>query len=170
MIAYCVFERECVCMATVTTRILSHVPLKDSQAYPVRELSCVLNHPAPCHSRIVPSRQDPTRGMLAGVRITILDGRQILGRYASADPLALAARATQMAQAVCQLAFGGCFTATQSKTLSIAFRFMAFDKHLNMVLGDSEELRKLPPKKNQEEVWTRLRTACRMLKTFPHSM
>lgn len=29
---------------------------------------------------------------------------------------------------------------------------MAFDKHLNMVLGDSEELRKLPPKKGQEEV------------------
>ena len=31
-------------------------------------------------------------------------------------------------------------------------RFMAFDKHLNMVLGDSEELRKLPPKKGQDEV------------------
>lgn len=33
-----------------------------------------------------------------------------------------------------------------------ACRFMAFDKHLNMVLGDSEELRKLPPKKGQDEV------------------
>jgi small nuclear ribonucleoprotein B and B' len=29
---------------------------------------------------------------------------------------------------------------------------MAFDKHLNMVLGDSEELKKLPPKKGQDEV------------------
>ena len=31
-------------------------------------------------------------------------------------------------------------------------RFMAFDRHMNMVLGDAEELRKLPPKKNTEEV------------------
>lgn len=36
--------------------------------------------------------------------------------------------------------------------VSLCCRFMAFDKHLNMVLGDSEELRKLPPKKGQAEV------------------
>jgi small nuclear ribonucleoprotein B and B' len=29
---------------------------------------------------------------------------------------------------------------------------MAFDRHMNLVLGDSEEFRKLPPKKGQEEV------------------
>jgi len=28
---------------------------------------------------------------------------------------------------------------------------MAFDRHLNLVLGDAEELRKLPPKKGVEE-------------------
>ncbi len=42
-------------------------------------------------------------------------------------------------------------------TLSVAIgasacRFMAFDRHMNLVLGDSEEFRKLPPKKGQEEV------------------
>lgn len=30
-------------------------------------------------------------------------------------------------------------------------RFMAYDKHMNLVLGDSEEFRKLPPKKGRSE-------------------
>ena len=30
-------------------------------------------------------------------------------------------------------------------------RFMAFDRHLNLVLGDSEEFRRLPPKKGKSE-------------------
>jgi small nuclear ribonucleoprotein (snRNP)-like protein len=30
-------------------------------------------------------------------------------------------------------------------------RFMAFDRHMNLVLGDAEEYRKLPPKKGKSE-------------------
>jgi LSM domain len=32
-----------------------------------------------------------------------------------------------------------------------ARRFMAFDRHMNLVLGDAEEYRKLPPKKGKSE-------------------
>ena len=36
-------------------------------------------------------------------------------------------------------------------TLSFNRRFMAFDRHMNLVLGDAEEFRKLAPKKGRSE-------------------
>jgi small nuclear ribonucleoprotein B and B' len=36
-------------------------------------------------------------------------------------------------------------------TRQIVGRFMAFDRHLNLVLGDSEEFRRLPPKKGKSD-------------------
>eukprot|EP00775_Hariotina_reticulata_P007803 gene7803-8000_t len=33
----------------------------------------------------------------------------------------------------------------------ICGRFMAYDRHMNLVLGDAEEFRKLPPKKGKSE-------------------
>lgn len=42
-----------------------------------------------------------------------------------------------------------CRTNTHYKMLLC--RFMAFDRHMNLVLGDSEEFRKLPPKKGKSD-------------------
>ena len=41
----------------------------------------------------------------------------------------------------------------------IVGRFMAFDKHLNVVLGDAEEFRQLPPKKGVPDVDREVRRA-----------
>jgi hypothetical protein len=49
-----------VYMATaVSANNLSHVSVKDSQAYPVRELSCVLDDPAACPFAAYPAGKIP---------------------------------------------------------------------------------------------------------------
>ncbi|KFM24178.1 Small nuclear ribonucleoprotein-associated protein B' [Auxenochlorella protothecoides] len=40
---------------------------------------------------------------------------------------------------------------TLSDKRQVVGRFMAFDRHMNLVLGDAEEYRKLPPKKGIPE-------------------
>lgn len=38
---------------------------------------------------------------------------------------------------------------------SLSRRFMAFDRHMNLVIGDAEEFRKLPPKKGKSDTEVR---------------
>ena len=45
-------------------------------------------------------------------------------------------------------------------TSVVLVRFMAFDRHMNLVLGDSEEFRKLPPKKGRSEDEVRPQHLC----------
>lgn len=45
-------------------------------------------------------------------------------------------------------------------------RFMAFDRHMNLVLGDAEEFRKLPPKKGRTEEEVRCSTPPYLLYKF----
>lgn len=42
-------------------------------------------------------------------------------------------------------------TSLLTACLRTALRFMAFDRHMNLVLGDAEEYRTLPPKKGRSE-------------------
>jgi len=79
--------------------------------------------------------------------VTITDGRQIVGRSEAPRPpppplfpRAISAGVTRVR-----------VRTARSLTSCMLGRFMAFDRHMNLVLGDSEEFRKLPPKKGRSE-------------------
>ena len=51
--------------------------------------------------------------------------------------------------------------------LAFRRRFMAFDRHMNLVLGDAEEFRKLAPKKGRSE--EEVCCPCSVFAIFLHS-
>ena len=85
------------------------------------------------------------------MRITIIDSRQFIGRYSSDlfckyDMIPVCGwRLLDTAPALTRSLK---YEVGQSKSLC---RFLAFDRHFNLVLADTEEYRKLPPKKGKSE-------------------
>lgn len=72
------------------------------------------------------------------MRVTLTDGRQICGRQVQGT-----SRLSPAITAAVVLFALNCIAAL--------CRFMAYDRHMNLVLGDSEEFRKLPPKKGKSD-------------------
>ncbi len=82
--------------------------------------------------------------------MTITDGRHMVGRCAHS--LVVLVACVYSYCACCKLAVRerGCELAPRPPRRR-ACRFMAFDRHMNLVLGDAEEYRTLPPKKGRSE-------------------
>ncbi len=116
----------CSCPDAATHRPWTGAPERNMQSSP-RALRCLVCSQG-CGSRWW------TRGRSSAGEASA--GRHRHGQAASGARVARRSRADRWGASLC----------------APPCRFMAFDRHMNLVLGDSEEFRRVPAKKGQEEV------------------